>query len=313
MKKFLSLEGAGIGYTKTLLTNIHTSLSPGEVCLLIGNNGAGKTTLIKTLLGQQDLLSGSITINGCNLKELSSDEVARQISVVFANSPVPANFTVYDLVALGKFIHYPYYFKLSKKDGAEVENIIETLTLTHYIHHPLSKLSDGNLQKAFIARALAQNTPMILLDEPTTHLDEENKIMILSLLRKLAKEQKKVILFSSHDWRLAKEFSDKIWWLNGGALVSGLTEDVLLSSEKLTNPQLFTLNPGFKPPKITAPELEKEMLFSALQKNFERDLSGTEIRYNITGWTVTTGYQAATCTNVEGVLEALRGMTPDTI
>lgn len=308
---FLTLEGADIGYTKTLLKEVNTTLHYGEICLLIGNNGVGKTTLIKTLLGQQDLLSGTIRLNGRDFKELTTIEVARQISVVFANSPVPAHFTVFDLVALGKFIHYPYYFKLLKKDHTEVETIIETLTLTNYIHHPLSKLSDGNLQKAFIARALAQNTPMIVLDEPTTHLDEENKIMILSLLRKLAKDQQKVILFSSHDWRLAKEFSDKIWWLNGGELVSGLTEDVLLSSEKLTNPQLFTLNPAFKPPKITAPDLEKEMLYSALQKNFERDLSATEIRYSANGWNVTAGTQTATCKNVEEVLRALQGLDGD--
>ena len=104
-----------------------------------------------------------------------------------------------------------------------MEEIIDSLNLTSYKDFPLKKLSDGNLQKAFIGRALAQNTPMIILDEPTTYLDEENKMMILNLLKKLAKEKNKAILFSSHDWRLAKDFSDKIWWLKDHRLKIGET------------------------------------------------------------------------------------------
>ena len=104
-----------------------------------------------------------------------------------------------------------------------MEEIIDSLNLTSYKDFPLKKLSDGNLQKAFIGRALAQNTPMIILDEPTTYLDEENKMMILNLLKKLAKEKNKAILFSSHDWRLAKDFSDKIWWLKDHRLKIGRT------------------------------------------------------------------------------------------
>ena len=110
-----------------------------------------------------------------------------------------------------------------------MEEIIDSLNLTSYKDFPLKKLSDGNLQKAFIGRALAQNTPMIILDEPTTYLDEENKMMILNLLKKLAKEKNKAILFSSHDWRLAKDFSDKIWWLKDHRLKIGETPKNALS------------------------------------------------------------------------------------
>jgi iron complex transport system ATP-binding protein len=117
------------------------------------------------------------------------------------------------LISLGKYIHYSFYFKLNETDKLEITEIINKLNLSEYQNKKLTELSDGNLQKAFIGRALAQNSPFIILDEPTTHLDEENKLTILSLLRNLAKSENKLILFSSHDWRLAKEFSDKIWWI----------------------------------------------------------------------------------------------------
>ena len=225
---FLQLKNTTIGYKTPLIKGVETSLKLGEICLLIGNNGVGKTTLINSILNQIPTLSGEIFLRNQSLKRLSQKEIAEQIAVVFSKSQVPSNFTLTDLVALGKYIHYPYYFNLNKSDIQEVEEIIESLNLTQYKDFPLQKLSDGNLQKAFIGRALAQNSPMIILDEPTTHLDEENKIIILKLLRNLAKNHNKLILFSSHDWRLAKEFSDKIWLVNDGTLEAGIAEEILL-------------------------------------------------------------------------------------
>ena len=211
---FLEFKNTTIGYKTPLIKGVTTSLELGEICLLIGNNGAGKTTLIKTLLNQIPVLDGEIFLHNKKVKTLSNKEIAKQAAVVFSKSQIPANYTLTDLVSLGKYIHYPYYFELKNEDKNEVQEIIESLNLSQYRNFPLQKLSDGNLQKAFIGRALAQNSPMIILDEPTTHLDEENKIIILKLLRKLAKTQNKLILFSSHDWRISKEFADKIWLIN---------------------------------------------------------------------------------------------------
>ena len=208
---FLELKNLAIGYRESLILSIDAELSLGEVCLLVGNNGIGKTTLMRTILGQIPPMEGQV----------SPEQIPKWISMVFSKTQVPENYTVMDLVSLGKYIHYPYYFKLNSDDLQEVEEIIDSLNLTSYKDFPLKKLSDGNLQKAFIGRALAQNTPMIILDEPTTYLDEENKMMILNLLKKLAKEKNKAILFSSHDWRLAKDFSDKIWWLKDHRLKTG--------------------------------------------------------------------------------------------
>ena len=283
---FLQLKNTTIGYKTPLIKGVETSLKLGEICLLIGNNGVGKTTLIKSILNQIPTLNGEIFLQNQPLKRLSHKEIAKQIAVVFSKSQVPANYTLTDLVALGKYINYPYYFNLNNSDLQEVEQIIESLNLTQYKDFPLQKLSDGNLQKAFIGRALAQNSPMIILDEPTTHLDEENKIIILKLLRNLAKNHNKLILFSSHDWRLAKEFSDKIWLVNDGKLEAGIAEEILLKHNELLNPEVFRFSEDFVAPQIFAPQLEKEMLYSFLQKNFRKNLSSLKFEFNDPFWVI---------------------------
>lgn len=283
---FLELKNSTIGYKTKLIQEVTTSLDKGEICLIIGNNGVGKTTLIKSLLHQIPLLGGELLLNQQNIKTLSYQSIAEQIAVVFSKAQIPMHYTLKDLISLGKYIHYPYYFELNEKDRQEVENIIESLQLATYKDFPLQKLSDGNLQKAFIGRALAQNSPMIVLDEPTTHLDEENKIMILQLLRNLAKDQKKLILFSSHDWRLAKEFADKIWLIKDRQLFSGITEEILMHHEELMNLKFFDINPSFVSPPILAPSLAKEMLQSFLRKNFKKDLSGIKFNFKDGFWEV---------------------------
>lgn len=283
---FLELKNTTVGYKTPLIKGIETALALGEICLLIGNNGVGKTTLIKSILNQTSLLSGDILLEGKSVKTLSNNETANKIAVVFSKSQIPANYTVADLVAFGKYIHYPYYFELNDADKHEVDYLIDSLNLTQYRNFPLQKLSDGNLQKAFIGRALAQNSPMIILDEPTTHLDEENKIVILKLLRKLAKTQNKLILFSSHDWRLSKEFADKIWLVNEGILDSGITEEILLKHDELLNPNIFHFNEGFVPPQIIAPILQNEMLYSFLQKNTSKNLSSLKFEFKDGIWLI---------------------------
>ncbi|MEI3790960.1 MULTISPECIES: ABC transporter ATP-binding protein [unclassified Chryseobacterium] len=285
---FLQIKQANIGYDKTLISNAYADLKLGDVCLLIGNNGVGKTTLIKSILNQISLLCGEILINRKNIKDLSVKETAENIAVVFSKSNVPQHHTVEDLISLGKYIYYPFYFELKKEDREEISHIIDELDLAQYRHSLLKNLSDGNLQKAFIGRAIAQNSPVVILDEPTTHLDEKNKLIILKTLRRLAKEQHKIILFSSHDWRLAKEFADKIWYVKDNQLFSGLVEDVLLQHDELTNVSLFQVNENFVPPSINAPQVHKEMLYSLLQKNFEKDLSALHFEYKNGFWGILT-------------------------
>jgi len=283
----LQIKQANIGYHTTLISNANAEIKLGDVCLLIGNNGVGKTTLIKSILHQISLQSGEILINGKNVKKFSVKEIAEQIAVVFSKSVVPQHYTVEDLISLGKYIYYPFYFELKEEDRNEVAHIIEELDLTQYQHTLLKNLSDGNLQKAFIGRAITQNSPIIILDEPTTHLDEKNKIIILKTLRKLAKEQNKLILFSSHDWRLAKEFADKIWYIKNYQLYSGIVEDILLQNEELTTTSLFQMSENFIAPHISAPQVYKEMLYSLLQKNFQKDLSSFHFELQNHFWVIT--------------------------
>jgi len=283
---YLELKNTNIGYQFPLISEIHTSLHLGEICLLIGNNGVGKTSLIKSILHQIPVLEGEIILNGKNIKKLSVKEIAEQIAIVFSKSKIPENYTTTDLVSLGKYLYYPYYFELSDNDKNEVNSIIKDLGIEQYKDIPLSQLSDGNLQKAFIGRAIAQNSPFIILDEPTTHLDEKNKITILQLLRKLAIEENKLILFSSHDWRLAKEFSDKIWYIKNEKLYSGITEEVLLQHSELVQPKLFHLDGNFVAPKISASKFHAEMLYSFLQKNFKKDLSAFNFEFDNDIWVI---------------------------
>jgi iron complex transport system ATP-binding protein len=305
---FLELKNTTIGYRAPLIKEVNTSLDLGEICLLIGNNGVGKTTLIKSILNQNRLLHGVVSINGAKTKTLSPKEMAEQIAVVFSKSQIPAHYTLRDLISFGKYIHYPYYFELNDTDKQEVEEIIESLNLTQYQDFQLSQLSDGNLQKAFIGRALAQNSPMIILDEPTTHLDEENKIVILKLLRNLAKTQNKLILFSSHDWRLAKEFADKMWLINNEQLEAGITEEILLKHHELLNPHIFNFSTEFIAPTISAPDLHKEMLFSFLQKNVQRDLSNFKFEFTQSLWVISNHNIQQKCNSFEEIKQFLQNL-----
>ena len=295
---FIQLKNLQIGYDKPLITNINTYLKQGDVCLIIGNNGIGKTTLIKTLLRQIPILSGEIFINNKNLKKLSLDDISKLISIVFSKAEIPNNYTTNDLISFGKFTHYNYYIKLSQKDNQEIENIIKKLNLENYKNHYLKTLSDGNFQKTLIGRALAQNTPFIILDEPTNHLDEQNKISILKILRNMAKKMGKTILFSSHDWRLATKFSDKIWYIKDKTLFSGLTEDILNQHSELTEMN-FLENIPLVLPKIIAPNIQTELLISFLKKHIQRDLSNYSFEYKNEFWIINNKY---ICRNFEDLL-----------
>ena len=305
---FLQIKNASIGYQSSLVSNINTSLNLGDVCLLIGNNGVGKTTLIKSILNQIPLLKGNISIEDKNIKDFSVKSIAENIAIVFSKSIISQNYTVEDLVSLGKYIYYPFYFELKKQDREEVSDIIEKLDLVQYKNTLLRNLSDGNLQKAFIGRALAQNTPVIILDEPTTHLDEKNKLIILKTLRNLAKEHNKIILFSSHDWRLAKEFADKIWYIKENNLYSGIVEDLLLQHQELTDVSLFQFNRLFVAPKIIAPELHKEMLYSLLQKNFQKDLSLFTFEFKNKIWSISNDSTKTECESYEEIINFVKNI-----
>jgi iron complex transport system ATP-binding protein len=224
MKK-LELVNLSIGYDIPLVNSISASLSQGEITLLIGKNGSGKTTLIKTLFNEVPYLKGKISINH---NELTKENFYHHLSVVLSNTSINSEMTVLDVLELGRFPYKKWYEKVNHDEKKWMNKILELTNLKKYKHLSINKLSDGNLQKTFIARALVQNTDFIVLDEPTTHLDLENKLMILDLLKTFAKEYNKGILFTSHDWQFAFSIADNLWCIDNQQFISGNLEDVAI-------------------------------------------------------------------------------------
>ena len=225
MKKALTISNASVGYRngkKTVLVvdGIDASLQSCELVALIGRNGAGKSTLLRTLSAFQKPLSGTIECDGKNIVELSPNEVAKELAVVLTSTE-PAPLTVKELVSLGRTPYTNFLGKLTSKDDGIVDVAMEQMGVTHFKDRALATLSDGERQKCMIAKAIAQETKLILLDEPTAFLDFGSKVALFRTLKKLAKEQKKAILVSTHDIELAIRFADKMWLLSDGLLSEG--------------------------------------------------------------------------------------------
>lgn len=220
-KSPLSAAGLGIGYrergTTTLLAGgITFRLSPGSLSAVVGVNGVGKSTLLRTLAGMQPALKGTVLMKGSPLKKLSPTQKAQMLSVVLTDPLGSKNLKVSELVGLGR---HPYTNWLGQLNGADRLKIRESLAkmeLGEIADQPCHTLSDGQLQRALIARALAQDTALMLLDEPTTHLDLYHKVKILKLLREVAHTTQKSILFSTHEIGLAIQLCDHILVLQPG-------------------------------------------------------------------------------------------------
>ncbi len=194
-----------------LLESINFEVEKGELCIILGRNGTGKTTLLRTIAGLHFSLNGNVEIASNNSERKSSEKMAVVTTERFRLS----YFRVEDVVALGRYPHTNYFGNLKENDKAIIENSIKLTNIKHLINKPLSQLSDGEYQKVMIARALAQNTPLLLLDEPTAHLDLVNRIAIFQLLKKLSQENKKAVLCTTHEVELALQIADKIVLLTG--------------------------------------------------------------------------------------------------
>ena len=204
-------------------------LKKGELTCLIGPNGAGKSTLLRTISGVQDPLEGRIQIMGQNLGKLDNKRRAAMISLVLTEILSPMNLRVTDLVSMGRYPHTGWFGTMSENDLRTVKWAISSTGMDGLIERNLFELSDGERQKTMIARALAQDTPLILLDEPTAHLDVTNRVAIIKLLRSLAVETGKSIVFSTHDLDMALQASDRVWLLDMDKhLYCGSPEDLVL-------------------------------------------------------------------------------------
>lgn len=209
----LKTHQLSIGYkTKKVETiiasNINFELQKGQLIGLVGANGIGKSTLLRTLIKVQPSISGSIQLNNRDLEETSTIDLAKQLSIVLTEPLLSKNLSVFELIALGRHPYTNWIGNLSENDLAIINNALHLVNILELKEKRCYELSDGQLQKVMIARALAQDTAIIVLDEPTSHLDMYHKAYILKLLQKLTKETGKTILFSSHEIDLAIQLCD---------------------------------------------------------------------------------------------------------
>ena len=194
---------------------IDFKLASGELTAIVGVNGIGKSTLLRTLCAVQPKLSGGISLKGKPISYYTKNVLATYISIVLTEPIVSKNMTVFELVALGRQPYTNWLGTLTKIDLTKVDEALQMLELTDLKNKKCQELSDGQLQRVLIARALAQDTALIMLDEPTTHLDLYHKVQILKLLKHIAHQTKKTIVFTSHEIEMAIQLCDKMLLLDG--------------------------------------------------------------------------------------------------
>lgn len=221
----LQTKNLAIGYPSkkgdtVIASTVNIKLKKGELIGLVGANGIGKSTLLRTLTNVQKPLDGEIFINSKSILDYQPIELAKQMSLVLTEHLSSKNLSVFELIALGRQPYTNWVGNLSEEDITIINQSILLTNLDDLKHKKCFELSDGQLQKVMIARALAQDTDLIILDEPTTHLDMYHKAYILKLLQKLTKETGKTILFSSHEIDLAIQLSDTMIVMTQDAVVS---------------------------------------------------------------------------------------------
>ncbi len=230
--KNLSLGYAKGKVRKEILNGLDFRLFSGQLTCLLGPNGVGKSTLIKAILGQLKPWAGELMLDGKPIETYTHLDLARKLSVVLTEPFLPGNMTVEQLVALGRIPHTGWTGKLGSSDLEAVEKALSATKIKYLKEERLAEISDGQRQKAMIARALAQDGKIMVLDEPTAHLDLVNRFEIMHLLREIAKNQKKAILVVTHDLEIALETADQFWLLNCGTpLISGMPEELVITGQ----------------------------------------------------------------------------------
>ncbi len=230
--KFLTISDLSVGYRKQpILSSLNLSAAECELVALVGRNGIGKSTLMRTIARLQPAISGRIHIGGKSLADYSRSELACLLSIVSTESVGVSHMTVKQLVALGRFPYTNWIGRLTGADVAAVEEAIQLVGITHLVDKNMHEISDGERQRAMIARTLAQDTNMILLDEPTAFLDMPNKYELIRLLHRLTRKKRKTIIFSTHDLNIAMQEADKLWLMVDDRVYEGAPEDLILSGQ----------------------------------------------------------------------------------
>jgi len=233
-KDILSAKDLKIGYPgqqgeTVIMNNINVSARHGELVALIGRNGSGKSTLLRSLVAMQPSLSGTVILNGNPLQNISRTELTKTISFTSTEPIDIHNIRVREAVALGRFPYTNWLGTLSDEDKLQIEEALNITGLRQLADRKIDRLSDGERQRVLIARSLAQDTELLVMDEPTAFLDLPSRYSIVSLLRKLSRAKNKCIVYSTHDLDTALNEADKLWLMKPDGICQGAPEDLVLN------------------------------------------------------------------------------------
>ncbi len=234
--KIINIEHLNIGYSfskrknNVIHSNINLSSFAGELTVLIGENGVGKSTLLRTICNLQKSIEGNISIFNKDINQYSHNNLAKKISFVSTEAINVGYMKVFDFIALGRFPYTNWLGKLTDEDLMSVNEVLALVRMETFAQKYLNEISDGERQRVMIARTLAQDTDIIILDEPTAFLDMPNKYEIIHLLNHLTKTRNKTIIFSSHDINIAMSECDKMWLMLDNEIIEGSPEDLILNN-----------------------------------------------------------------------------------
>lgn len=226
----IELKELTVGYgQRTLLNKVSAHLTGGRLVALLGRNGTGKSTLLRAMMGLEKPQSGEILLQGKNIASLKPEKLARDISFVTTDKVRIANLRCEDVVSMGRAPYTNWIGQLQAEDKERVTEAMSLVGMADYAEKTMDKMSDGECQRIMIARALAQDTPVILLDEPTAFLDLPNRYELCLLLKKLAQKEGKCIIFSTHDLDIALSLCDFIMLIDNPQLYSLPTPEMVTS------------------------------------------------------------------------------------
>lgn len=223
----IRLEELSIGYGRRIVAeNISEEIRQGELTCLLGPNGVGKSTMMRTLCGFQPAIRGRVMIGRKALDDYSRTELSKTVGVVLTERIDAANLTIEQIVALGRSPYTGFWGSCSDSDKQTVREALELVGIMPLANRKVGTLSDGERQKTMIAKALAQQTQVIFLDEPTAFLDYQSKVDMMILLKRISKEMKKVVFMSTHDVELAMQIADTLWLMEKGAITTGTPKEL---------------------------------------------------------------------------------------
>ncbi len=320
MSPSLHISNLSIGYkSNELFSSLNLQYQGAGLIALMGRNGIGKTTLLRCLAGLKSASVGDIIINKKELHQLTAAQRARMVSLVLTHQSDSGWMSVEELVRLGRNPYTNWWGKFSSEDYARVDQAISLTGLGNLKNKPLFELSDGQLQKALLARALAQDGDLIFLDEPLVHLDPPNKWEIMQLLHKTAHQQNKILVMATHEIELSVNHADYIWLAHSGGIQYGLPEDLMLS--KAFN-RVFDHNkyqfegwhPGYNDQALVikgAPDLVPWTARALSRRGIDQRTHG-HIQIEIEAseennlWTMHTADKSIPCTSIEALIKQIK-------